>query len=278
MSLKKFLEHVPEAHRDMGIFKEADNIDVVFERIGELNAHRGQSIRIPTENASAEDMAAFDAKLTEKVPGLVRMPGEDADDAARNSFYGQLGRPNEAAGYQLPETPEGMEPNPEAFEALGAFAFENGLTQKQFNTLATREIERQHAADTELAAKSAETVSKLKESWGSAFDSRKALVKEFLDKTFPHNKELPLESLDADSIFSFEKLAVAAASEGGLGGDFSNTGSGDDGTTTRAEARNRINEIMGNPNHPYHTPGAAGYDEAQVSMRKLYQISAGAKP
>ena len=102
---------------------------------------------------------------------LVEIPGENADEAARNAFYSRLGRPDAADKYEI-KMPEGA--SPEMTEWFKGAAFKHGLTQKQAESLYTefngmtgtlgQQMQEQAARNSEAELKA------LKGEWGQAYD------------------------------------------------------------------------------------------------------------
>jgi hypothetical protein len=62
------------------------------------------------------------------------VPGEDASDEERESFFKAIGRPDEAAGYEL-ETPEGVGLNEPMIDALRDEAFNLGVPKAMYEGL-----------------------------------------------------------------------------------------------------------------------------------------------
>jgi len=100
---------LPEGVKDWGEVRDSKSEDSFWEQMSNMRSMMGQSIRVPTDDASKEDKAAFNQRLMEKVPNLMQKP--DADNAdVMDAFYNQMGRPEEAAKYDAPElsAPEGI--------------------------------------------------------------------------------------------------------------------------------------------------------------------------
>lgn len=102
---------------------------------------------------------------------LVELPGDNADEKARDTFYSRLGRPDDASHYQL-KVPEGA--SPEMTEWFKGAAFKHGLTQKQAESLYTEFNGQAGAMGADLEAQSAKQseadLKALKGEWGQAYD------------------------------------------------------------------------------------------------------------
>ena len=91
---------LPDSVKDWNEVKEAKSADSFWEQMQNMRSFMGQSIRVPGEDASKDDKAAFNTKLMEKVPSLMQKPDFDNDEVMQ-AFYSQMGRPEEAEVYDL---------------------------------------------------------------------------------------------------------------------------------------------------------------------------------
>jgi hypothetical protein len=109
----------------------------------------------------------------DKAGRTVVMPGPDADEAAMSEFYGKLGRPEAADGYDLP-VPEGDD-GAMAEWAKGVF-HGAGLTAKQATAVAEawnshmKGMQQAHQEQSQQTA--AEAEAELKREWGAAYDRK----------------------------------------------------------------------------------------------------------
>ena len=111
----------------------------------------------------------------DKAGRTVTLLGDDATPEQKSEFFGKLGRPESADKYSF-ALPEGADTT--RLDALRTTAHELGLSDAQFNGLATADAEYNGSAAEEgesnnaLAAKEAET--SLRKEWGAAYDNRVA--------------------------------------------------------------------------------------------------------
>jgi len=270
---------IPEQYHEMGVVKEADSMEAVFQRVQDLNEYRGNSIRIPGEDASTEQMLEFTQKLVDKVPGVIKLPqeGDEGYDDMLTNVYQQLGRPGEASGYTITEPPEGVSMEAEGFQAFGELAHSLGLTQKQFDALAKRELESTLTGQTNEKTKMTEAETAIKAEFGAAYEGKTNIIKDFLAKNFPSVKDTELATFGLETCKEFLAMAEKLNAEGGSSID---TGlQGQEATAmTPGEAQARITEIRNNSAHPYHNRADPGHNAAQEQMRKLYQYAHGTKP
>jgi hypothetical protein len=82
--------------------KDIKDVGALSQSYIDAQSTMGASIRIPGQDAGADALTAFHAKLAEKVPGLIPMP--DSENAEQmTALYKRMGRPDEAIGYEHPE-------------------------------------------------------------------------------------------------------------------------------------------------------------------------------
>jgi len=126
-------DSLPETIKDWDEVKNAKDSDSFWTQMSNMRSMMGQSIRIPTQEASADVLKEFDERLMSKVPSLMRKPDFE-DDAVMDSFYQQMGRPEEKEKYVAPEleAPEGIILDETLAGNFKDIAFKNGLTQKQY--------------------------------------------------------------------------------------------------------------------------------------------------
>lgn len=86
---------------------ESKDFESFVKQAQDYQAMQGSSIRIPGENASDEDRAAFYEKLQAQVPGLMPLPDPENAEAMA-AYHAAVGVPAEAVEYELPGPPEGQ--------------------------------------------------------------------------------------------------------------------------------------------------------------------------
>lgn len=209
----------------------------------DTKADVGRSLRLPGPDASAEAKEAFNASLLEKVPGLTRIPGEDASDTDKASFYTQMGKPKEPTGYTQPEDlPENLK---EGMNALAKVAFDNDFTQAQFKQLASNlVIDSKSSVENVDAAFLAEQ-NKLKLDWGTALANKSQAILSLAEQTgAPESivNAITNKQLDMATMKWMDGLVDSLSGEGGQM-NFQGDGNGD-GRVTPKEASSQIEEIM----------------------------------
>ena len=117
--------------------EQMDSMEKFVGYVDNLRKMQGQSVRIPSEEASAEDVSKFTEKVLAKVPGLMRAPSDDISSEALASIFQRLGTPEAIEGYVVPEGDDIML-SANAMTDLAGFAHKHNMTQKQFVALAEK--------------------------------------------------------------------------------------------------------------------------------------------
>jgi hypothetical protein len=260
-------EDLPETVQGWDEVKNSETPEAFFEQVSNMRSSLGQSIRIPGEDASVEAKTAFQAKLTEKVPGLVQLPGDDDADAL-SAFYKTLGRPEDVAGYELPEKDaEGVELSVEFTDHLRKQAHEAGLSKKQFKQVLKGITDLESAAAKNRGTKQAEGVAELKLAWGQAFEEKAAMAELIRKQYFPFAPEGLNAGVDSIKAFAALGAQMAGESQGNL------TVGQQKGAMTPNDAMMKISEIMGNKEHPYWKRRDPAHSAARARMTELNKFA-----
>jgi len=259
-------QSIPEQLRDAPFFKEAKSMDEVVAGIAGAAQYMGNSIRIPGDDAGAEDLAEFHAKLSSKVPGLIPTP-DFTDPNSVNEILTRMGRPSSDKGYKFPD---GMEPD----EYLAKVAFDNSLTQNQFDGFVKtmNESTKSETEANQLAQRS--NILELKKEWGLAYEDKAAEVSALLKimEAPPHiAKAFQENNLDTSLVKWFSKITDS------LGGEGTQLGKKDESKTgiSPAEADIKIAEINANSQHPYWNPQMPGHENAKKVFQEYMTASLG---
>lgn len=243
-------EALPEFARDWNEVKQSDSMESFLNRIGEQRSFLGSAIRIPSDDASQEDIDSFDQKLLDKVPSLMKTPDLENPDSL-NMVLKKLGKPDEASGYGDVEG-EDVHFDEGQLDELKNIAHELGLTKKQFSKFVekvgkenfeTRSLEGEYTAG---------EVKRIQEEWGLAAEAKYQATLNFAKQAGAPEQlvdALVNKQIDADTVFWLNSMAAKIGEDGKASFEPNNsTGS----VLTPAEAQERINEILSNPNHGYH--------------------------
>lgn len=261
-----FLDSLPEDLRGEASLQDFKDQSGLAKSYVSLQKMLGSSIRIPTEDASAEAKQEFYNKLTD-VPGVMHIPEDD-----KSALYAQLGRPEDASGYELRVEGEFDSNQIEAFKPI---AHELGLNQEQFNKLAEFDMARNQAYLEGVTQYKDESTNVLKEIWGSDFDNRLSGAKAALGQYAEKYPQYVNELADGSNPFGNNPIVIMALSELHKGMQEKGTVSGQGAVKygiSAEEARNQVDDIRANRSHPYNDPTHPGHRAAVEKVQKLYKI------
>ena len=235
-----------------------------------VNAQRmlGSSVRIPGEDASPEAREEFYQKI-EQAGGLMRKP--DFDNAeSLNHLYNNLGRPEEASGYQA--NIEGLEFDQDRLGQFNQLAHEAGLTNKQYEAMLNVYSQEKLAEMDGQAEASEQFLNQAKEMWGPEFsqraDAAKAVKDMYMEK-YPEAMQALVSGANGNNPALLAMLAELSGTfqEKGMIGASSKHQFG----VSSEEAQEKISEIMSNKSHPYWNGDRAAVER----VNKLYEIAYG---
>ena len=150
------------------------------------------------------------------------------------------------------DTPEGYESNTEIVDSLKSVALENGLKPEAFKNLAeayiAKEAEMVEQMKQEQEAEFAKVKENLSKEWGNQYEENLQKAEQTWEFLTDEQDDKLLDKLDTDT-----KLALARAMHK-FGEKISEPKTGKmTGSTvlTKDQAQNKLNDIYGNPEHPY---------------------------
>ena len=263
------LAGLPEGIRDHQSLKSVKGVEDLATQFVNQQSMIGNSLRIPSKDTDAETTDAFYKKLTD-VPGVIRMPGEDADDSVWGEFNAKIGVPATADEYKV-MLPEGQTVDPDYLQQATQAAHALKLSNKQFNLALQQEMS-QTAANVEAQENFVNgSKQSLKSIWSDDYDTRIAGATQALrlyKQDFPDYAD-QLDAVKDNPIFVKLLSDVAGAmQEAGHAGV---QAAGNYGMSVE-DARLKRSEIQNNREHDYFK----GDEEAVNYMLKLNQIITGA--
>lgn len=248
-----------------------DGLDALARGYIDLEAYQGQSIRIPGEDASPEAVKEFHNRLTEKVPGLIPTPDPDNAEAL-GTLYRQLGQPEAAEGYKIPEIDTGdTEVDMSLADSFRGIAHEFGLSQRQYEGIIRKVTENNIRVAGENRDAHNEDQKSLHDEWGLAYDdNRKAALNVAKQTGAPQDLITAIEKRTA-SAATLKWLFDIHKQSGGEGLNFGRErGSG---ALAPGEAQAKIDEIMSNREHPYWNAQHPGNKAAVQRMLELQKAA-----
>ncbi len=256
---------LPEAYRESPLVTRSKDMESFMQRVQDNDAYRGQSVRLPSEDASDEDrVAARDKLLGHFGDDLMLRPATEGEQS--REFYQTLGMPEEASGYTMPEI-EGVSVAESRDVFLRQTAHKHGLTDSQFNGVMQDvlgfDVEEMGGID----SKRNDEMTGLKADWGVAYDERTNAVEKFVETHLPSLNVGAIPPSALKELWPLAKQAFAGGSQ------LQEGGSGDDALHSRQEAGARIGELRRNKEFmkAYHTKADPGHNSAKAKMARLYE-------
>ena len=259
-------DSLPESLRDAPYIGKAATPEEAAQAIQAAAQYQGNSIRILDESATPEQWQEFTDKLSSRVPGLVRLPGDTNDLEAAGDVLGKLGRPEKAEAYSAVE---GI--GDEQLAALKESAHRAGLTDAQFKRLAAG------MADEQAQARSAqaESLAQLKNQHGDKWDTTVEVIDKVAGQLgFPPELVGAIKdgSMGSNWVEAFANMANAFGGEGAEG-FMQGQQPPADAPMTPDEAQMKIEETLGK----MHTQGTSKAEQ-RVLQRELLKLQYAADP
>ena len=262
---------MPEVLREAPMLAKASTPEEALQQLQNAAQHMGNSIRIPGEDAGEEDWSKFNSRLLEKVPGLMPKPDVESDENLQ-TVYKAMGQPDAPSKYQF-EVPEGRNAEDVPLETIQQLAHKAGLNQKQFNTILGGLMAKEWENQDQFSQEQTEDLKALQTDWGLATQQNMQAVTNWLSLT---NAPESLVNMAKDSKLSaadykwLHSVAVANASQTALTQLPKND---QEVPLTPQEALHKIDEILGNPEHPYFKASARGHQAAVKKMIDLHRFA-----
>ena len=172
-------DSLPSDFRDTLAGDGIKDIDGLVRQFHEQKTFLGNSIRIPSDDASDADKNAFYNKLQEKVPTLIPKPNRE-DKEAWDALQTMLGRPDSSKDYTHDDM-EGVDTS--RLENFRNQAHELGLTQQQFEAIVKTDFD----GTTESNRVQQEThdadLTELAKDWGVTYEKRVTDIINFAKQT-----------------------------------------------------------------------------------------------
>lgn len=232
----------------------------------------GNSIRIPSEDASDEAKQEFFEKISQ-VGNITRLPNPE-DKASIDAFYNKLGRPEDKDGYKL-DIPENVELDENSLSSFKELAHSIGLTNEQASKLAAFEASRYQAHEASMQESRVSAEEALKQEWGNDFNNRlqgaKEMIKVYSDKFPEATKEL-VNGPAGNNPAVLAMLSELYSSLKESGADLPSSSSINYGISP-GEAKAQIDDIMQNNKHAYFNDADPGHKEAVEKMSRLFNAA-----
>ncbi len=230
----------------MRSWDEAKNSETPEAFFQQMAAHRsmvGQSLRLPSAEATPEQRKAIMEKAMKHYPELMIIPDIEAQPEEFDKVMRQLGAPEDVTGYDMPKFEHGFTLPDDRTKFLAEAAKDAGLTKRQFTKLITKVVGADAQTITEAQGKFTQGMDGLKNDWGGAYETRKGQVEQMLvqfgaDETLAGNIMKDYRALDL-----MHKIAQGFGSEQAQ--TFLQSGGSGEGAISPDEAAERAEEVRG---------------------------------
>ena len=264
--MSEFLESLPEGLREAPFLAKAENAEAALQELQNASQFMGNSIRIPTDQSSDEEKAAFRLKAMEKIPGLTSIPESDDIDGVV-AMLKTLGMPDDPATYEI-DLPEGRQ-LPTDFESMQKLAHKWGMTKAQFKGMMSEMSSDQWSKVDQSEEARKTDLDGLDVEWGAATATNKAIIDNFLSKS-----SAPQSIIDAvkdGQMNATDMRWLHSVAKGVQGGtlELAPQDNRSEGAVSPEEATAQIQEILGNRDHPYWISGHPSNRSAKIRMIEL---------
>jgi len=260
---------LPEDMRKNGVLETVKNVNALAKMAVDGRALANTAIRIPSEDASADDQKAFRSDLMTKIPDLMFKPNMDSQDSI-NEVMKSLGMPNEATGYTLPEMPDTIK---DSITGLTEQAHKAGLTNNQFGAI-TGAILDDYKQNSDVAyGQLEEQKQELQKEWGSAYKQKVEVISHFAKQTgFSEDfiKAIDDGHIDMTNMKAFDTVVQGYEGEGN---EIGRQPTNPDVIMTPSEADSRLNELMGNKDHAFWHPENPEHQAAKDKVIELGKLA-----
>jgi len=201
-------------------------------------------------------------------------PDENASKEDWDNFYKELGRPEKAEDYTLPEVeglPEDLPIDETLQNDFKTWAHEAGLTQKQVNFIYEKYQQAMGAFFTGLEDAKTEQRNKaetnLRQKLGKAYDAKINIAKKLIKNATEEEKSFFEEHGNDPRLIGFLIRQAEWIGEDKLAGIPKTL------TMTPEEAKAEILRIKGDPKHPFNIEDHPEREMARVHMDNLYKLA-----
>jgi len=239
-AIPNWKDSLPEDLRG-GMDKFNDVADLATS-YSQLEKKIGSSIRPPSEEAGPEDWEKFRKSVMEKDPSLLALP-DDPDSEVWDTVYKQLGRPEEASGYTIPEI-EGLDISDDRLNFIREAAHKAGVGGRQFESVIGQILQ----ADAEvMSGRESERLAGLEalhNEWGMAYDDKVARASKIAEATGAPKKLVEALSAGKADAATLKWLDSLGGSLGKEDAQIASQFGGSSDRMTPDEALARASEIM----------------------------------
>ncbi len=211
-NLTRWQDGLPDDLKNVPSLADIKDVNSLAQIFVDTKQKLGGSVRIPTDDAGAEDISSFVENILENNQlGLMRRPDAENTEVMRE-VYKNLGMPDEPSGYEAPEGADAK-----MFGAMTAVAHELGLSKKQMAGLASAQFKVQEGQVNEMIKERDTGIEQLRGEWGMAYDEKAQRAGELIKAMGGHEaleKAIAEGNVDSDTLRLFDKFATQMGQEG----------------------------------------------------------------
>ena len=238
------------------------------------SSYLGSAIRVPSEDASAEDKQKFFDKVQKHAPHLMPRP-EAGNKEQMDAVLTALGRPDESTGYENVEIPEGLNFDDARMDAFKGLAHKHGLTKDQFNGVLGDVLAMDAQTNTEMNDAVVASRQAIEQEWGATFKDREAQAIAAAEATGAPEAVINMAKEGKIGGDTLKWLHTLGTKIGGKEGMAIHDDGNNSGRITPAEAEAQISDILNNRQHAYwdsHHPDNA------AAIKKMVKLAGFADP
>lgn len=229
---------------------------------------RGEKFFDTIPDVSTLAKVAFDTKKAQG--SMVRIPDAKTSEQDLETFYSKI-RPESPEKYEIKpgQMPEGIEYD-KGMETLflNEVAYKAGLSNRQAQSIIDWWNTTVIALTEEDKKEREGAENTLKQEWGRNFDGNIGLAKQAALKFGGQEYADSFDGLDNTTKRVLSQIGKLTGNDRLVQGQSV-------GSTTKDEAQAKIDEVMGNKDHPYHKRDRPGHERAVQEMAKFYQVLVG---
>lgn len=266
-----YLANVSEDLR--GSVEKFKNVDDLAKSYVNLEKMMGDSVRVPTSDATPDTKNAF----FDKIKGLDEVLIKPRTQEGMDEFYNKLGRPEKASGYDHGASiPSELINDPATVTELSQFqdrAHALGLTQDQAKGMIDMRMEQYTQYKQGMTTSTEEGLATLHKQWGSDYDTRlkgAVQMKDQMKEKFPDQMAQLLATNGSNPALAhmLSELAFSYQEAGVVGQPKINYG------MTPDQAAAKIGEKLSDQDFysTYRNTQSAGHEAAVAELDMLYKV------
>jgi hypothetical protein len=210
-------DDLPEEIRTNPALKDITDIEGLAKNHIDLQAHLGNSMKLPKDDWSPEEISAWDKKVLERAGGRLIPVPDVTDQQQGDDFFRPLGKPENPEGYTAPEDLDLSGINEEALKHFRNQVHNANLTDAQQKILLKHFTDDLKGMTQKSEQSVADTTNRLKVEWGQNIDlKRNELINKLTRVNAPPNliEAVRTDKAGADVALFYDKILSQLGAEG----------------------------------------------------------------